>query len=343
MGLETGTKIADLNSNWPLGSDQKSQGDDHLRLIKAVLKGDALSLADGGNIAGDVEVSGTWTLDGSGAFEGVWPFEGLQVGPNAQGTADDVFVSGDAVIAAGDSMNFTAGRSLAAVFRWFNKISGNAGTQDADLLATLTPDGLLLPNDGARAIQVGGTGWGAGTPRMQWQVRSSDGQFAFEVDGGRSHLYFDKTAGGSPYRITYGGAASGTAILNRGDGDARYQLQSARRYKEQIAGADHAAALFGEIPPVTFTWGAELDPRSAKFGRSQLGMIADDAPAELQTFQRKTDADGNDLEEFEVLGLDPLAVSAVLRAKIAQQQDEIAELRGMVEGLIAVGLEGGKP
>jgi hypothetical protein len=38
MGLETGVTIAQLDSAWPLGGDQKSQGDDHLRLIKAVLK-----------------------------------------------------------------------------------------------------------------------------------------------------------------------------------------------------------------------------------------------------------------------------------------------------------------
>lgn len=39
MGLETGTFIDDLTPTWPTGSEKKSQGDDHLRLIKAVLKG----------------------------------------------------------------------------------------------------------------------------------------------------------------------------------------------------------------------------------------------------------------------------------------------------------------
>lgn len=38
MGLETGTYIEDLNENWPLGTDPKSQGDDHIRLVKDVLK-----------------------------------------------------------------------------------------------------------------------------------------------------------------------------------------------------------------------------------------------------------------------------------------------------------------
>jgi hypothetical protein len=38
MGLETGTTISQLVSTNPLGSDLRSQGDDHLRLIKAILK-----------------------------------------------------------------------------------------------------------------------------------------------------------------------------------------------------------------------------------------------------------------------------------------------------------------
>jgi hypothetical protein len=38
MGLETGTYVGDLNTANPLSNDPKSQGDDHLRLIKTVLK-----------------------------------------------------------------------------------------------------------------------------------------------------------------------------------------------------------------------------------------------------------------------------------------------------------------
>lgn len=38
MGLETGTYVNDLNMANPLGTDAKSQGDDHIRLIKTCLK-----------------------------------------------------------------------------------------------------------------------------------------------------------------------------------------------------------------------------------------------------------------------------------------------------------------
>jgi hypothetical protein len=40
MGLETVTHIADLNELWPLGSDLKAEGDDHIRNIKKALKTD---------------------------------------------------------------------------------------------------------------------------------------------------------------------------------------------------------------------------------------------------------------------------------------------------------------
>ena len=38
MGLESATYISDLDAANPLSTDLKSQGDDHLRLIKAALK-----------------------------------------------------------------------------------------------------------------------------------------------------------------------------------------------------------------------------------------------------------------------------------------------------------------
>lgn len=46
MGLESGTTIGDLNDLWPLGTDQKAQGDDHIRLIKKVIKNTFVGLDD---------------------------------------------------------------------------------------------------------------------------------------------------------------------------------------------------------------------------------------------------------------------------------------------------------
>lgn len=38
MGLETGTYISDLNASNPASGDAKSQGDDHIRLVKSTIK-----------------------------------------------------------------------------------------------------------------------------------------------------------------------------------------------------------------------------------------------------------------------------------------------------------------
>lgn len=69
MGLETATSIAALNSAWPLGTDLKSQGDDHIRLIKRVLKSDVVPKA-GGTFDGTIEIG-----------------EGVGAGPTEAGAA----------------------------------------------------------------------------------------------------------------------------------------------------------------------------------------------------------------------------------------------------------------
>jgi len=38
VGLETASFIADLNAAWPLATDERRQGDNHLRLLKACLQ-----------------------------------------------------------------------------------------------------------------------------------------------------------------------------------------------------------------------------------------------------------------------------------------------------------------
>ncbi len=63
MGIESGTKISDLNPAWPLGSDPKSEGDNHIRLIKAILQADAAPLSTGGRFQGDVKVAASAITD----------------------------------------------------------------------------------------------------------------------------------------------------------------------------------------------------------------------------------------------------------------------------------------
>lgn len=53
MGLETGTFISDLNTANPTSGDPKSQGDDHIRLVKSTIK------ATFPNVTGAVTVTHT--------------------------------------------------------------------------------------------------------------------------------------------------------------------------------------------------------------------------------------------------------------------------------------------
>lgn len=60
MGIESATTIAELNAAWPLGTDMKSEGDNHIRLIKEVLQSDAVR-KDGSSV-----ISGTLTVSNPG-------------------------------------------------------------------------------------------------------------------------------------------------------------------------------------------------------------------------------------------------------------------------------------
>lgn len=67
MGLETATYVSDLNSAWPLGSDQKSTADDHIRLIKSVLQATIVGGTFTGTFTGFTgTVTGTCTWYRSG-------------------------------------------------------------------------------------------------------------------------------------------------------------------------------------------------------------------------------------------------------------------------------------
>lgn len=65
MGLETGAYIAQLNSSNPASSDQRKQGDDHLRLIKLLVK-QTMALLAGGFTSGGTSTALTLTTGHSG-------------------------------------------------------------------------------------------------------------------------------------------------------------------------------------------------------------------------------------------------------------------------------------
>lgn len=64
MGLEAVTDISDLNIVWPLSTDSRKEGDDHIRNLKIAVK--SLTTAGGGGLA-QLFFPGSWTGD-SGKF-----------------------------------------------------------------------------------------------------------------------------------------------------------------------------------------------------------------------------------------------------------------------------------
>jgi microcystin-dependent protein len=65
MSLETSTFISGLTETWPVTGDPKSQGDDHIRLIKAVLKNTFPAGSKAFYFPTTTAISGTITLTGA--------------------------------------------------------------------------------------------------------------------------------------------------------------------------------------------------------------------------------------------------------------------------------------
>lgn len=87
MGLETGTTIADLVATNPTAADPRSEGDDHIRLIKAVLKNDVISKSAGTD--GNLKFTGTGNRI-TGDFNNATPANRVAFQAS---TAGDTFVS----------------------------------------------------------------------------------------------------------------------------------------------------------------------------------------------------------------------------------------------------------
>lgn len=115
MAVETATTIAGLNKLWPLGTDPRSEGDDHIRLIKSVLQA-----TDGGALT-KVAVtvltsSGTYTKPANLKFLEVWVAGGGGGGSRAGVTGAGVSSAGGGGGGGGVAYNlYTAGGLTATV------------------------------------------------------------------------------------------------------------------------------------------------------------------------------------------------------------------------------------
>lgn len=184
MGLEAGDYIADLVQTNPTGTDQKLQGDDHLRLIKKVL------VQSFPNV--DAEVSGT--PDQLNALTAIFPL------------TDDYFIRA----------NGTAALELRSPAQVLNDI----GADNASNLASGTvADARLSANvpllDAANTF-TGANVFGAGseaTPLVRFPGDGDTGLYQVSTGnimgislGGENQIRFD--GGGQPIRIAGTDAAS---------------------------------------------------------------------------------------------------------------------------------------
>ena len=94
MGLETATKISELVATNPTPTDPKSQGDDHLRMIKAVLQNDAVAKT------GPQTMEGPLTL---GVAKAIRQQLGLSVTPGNNFTLDASADNGTMKLARGNA------------------------------------------------------------------------------------------------------------------------------------------------------------------------------------------------------------------------------------------------
>ena len=172
MGLETGDTLAELNASWPLGSDPKSRGDDHLRLIKAAVKNDAVAKAD----------TGTQTMKGGLKLEG--DIE-IASGTPAIGfhETDQTGEDGRFRIVA-SAGNFRLDRATAADWStWVSeiKLPAAGGTETGGNLTIPVDSGLRFAGPGgidyngidataAKSLRVGSANWTTQTLLGSWAV-----------------------------------------------------------------------------------------------------------------------------------------------------------------------------
>ena len=80
MAVETATKIQDLNTAWPTGTDAVSEGDDHIRLIKTVLVNSLSSVGQVLQIQVTPMTEGPFWSSGSEVYSGRWELSWTTIG-----------------------------------------------------------------------------------------------------------------------------------------------------------------------------------------------------------------------------------------------------------------------
>lgn len=302
MGLETGNTIADLNPSWPLGSDLKSEGDDHIRLIKTVISNDCLPKS-GGTMTGALAVEGaSITIKNTSPS---WP--GLVL---AQGNA----TQNGAQIRA----NYFDGTS-----KWRLAFGGNSD-DNFELRGGPSFNLVMRADTGASALQLleaGQVRIGHNNANFPVVVGGSngatltaDGRFA--IYGAASPLYVGRSTAGS-LQIFYCGRDNIVGGISVTTTATTYATSSDYRLKENIRPITDALRRVAALKPVRFNFKSEPQERTDGFIAHEAQAVV---PGAVTGQKDDMDADGNPIYQgIDQSKLVPLLVAAVqeLTARVA--------------------------
>ena len=138
MSLETGSFISDLNASNPTSTDLKSQGDDHIRLLKATVKGTFP------NVSGAVTVTHTELNTVTAKANSASPlFTGLPLAPTAAVSTATTQLATTAFVVSQVANDAPTKSGSGATGTWPVSITGNAAT------ATLAANGGVTSVNGS--------------------------------------------------------------------------------------------------------------------------------------------------------------------------------------------------
>jgi hypothetical protein len=136
-----------------------------------------------------------------------------------------------------------------------------------------------------------------------------DGAFFFRDVGGTLLARIDDTGTAAPTADT---------LMTRQKGDARYAAISSHRFKAEIEVADGLVPLFGRLVPKSFIWGGEVPKVDERYGTPGLGFIAEEVVKVIPEAGRYVRVGEGKDAALVLQSLDPLAIVAVLHAKLAE-------------------------
>lgn len=323
MGLESGTSIAALNALWPLGTDPRSQGDDHLRLIKSVLKNDVPSLTGAGSqdFAGPLEATPTISARrASGA-----PYFRLFREDNpsdAQAFGITISAEGALAFLPLDDQTGTPGAVAARVEK-----AGAATVDEQTVITREKGDARYVPWTGgtltgaltAPSLSATGRGWTATLGDNNLSFDRTDGTVYFKTEfAGGDHTLINFQNEGATYARLGTEITQGASIITRQYADGRYTLVSSQRRLKEGVERDAPPDAFWTLQPAAFVWGGAMDAEDPRVGKPGYSLIAEEVEA---VFPAAVTRD----EEGEATGLE-------LKALVAALYHEVCRLRGLAAG-----------